>query len=174
MHAPREWVQRVIAQACPPAAQLRVAFEGLDGYDWRVDPSSSDAASRAIAEVLRHGFAVTLSASDPLDAVKLLDRLYATSPVGFEVRRSQTADTSVLLANISELLARFTRSRSEPELLLIQASDLSMSLTLRSPSLTPRGINECPACRGTKIVREVYPGADGCTGCGAIFVGQCR
>jgi hypothetical protein len=168
-------VQKVIAQACPPAAKLCVAFEGLGGYEWRVEPSSSGAASRTIAQALRHAIAVTLSASDPLDAVELLDRLYTNSPVGFELQRNQAADASVLIADISELLARFARSRSEPELLLIQASDLSMSLTLKSPSLTPRGTTECPACGGsTKIVREVYPGADGCTGCGAIFVGQCR
>jgi hypothetical protein len=176
MHAPRDWVQKVVARAFPPAAELRVTFERLDGYAWHIEPFRPDSTSRAIAAALRQAVTATLASLDPLDAIALLDRLHANSPVRFEVRVDRAdADLSALLADGSELLARFFRSRSDPELLLVQARALSMSLTLRSPSLGCRGPTECPVCGdATSITREVYPGADGCTGCGAMFVGQRR
>ena len=184
---PREWVRRIVAQVYRPGATLSVRFENLDGYDWSITPVDRDSRSLVIAEVFTETLRSALEELDSLGCVTLLDRLYCSSPVRVSIRPGHDQPAlKTLCLEVSLLLARLARSRQGVRLLTIPETSLTMDFTLRQsfdPALTvetwpPPGTPEfgesaCPVCDASpEQIQAAYPGTEGCTHCGAVFVSR--
>lgn len=169
----------------PSRRQDLSGFAELDGYDWSVTPLAPDPCSHGIAKVVSETLQETLETLEPNERISLLDRLYVSSPVSLRLRVSPSPPVlDDLYVDVLQLVSRFQRSHPRARLLSIPGTVLMMDCTLRDlfdPALAveewPRMAvpcspnRDCPVCGASpRQIQAAYPGTDGCTHCGTIFV----